>query len=187
MGLTVMAGVRVIGLSLALLVGHVGYLHLSGNLHPVIKGELYRAGQLSPAALRRAVVDHGIRSIINLRGASDADWYRAERAAAHGLGLAYINYPISSRRILSQDQARDILEILRTAPKPVLVHCAAGADRTGLVSALYVAAIARLPEAVAESQLSIRYGHLAVPVLSAAWPMDESFEALEPWLGYTGS
>lgn len=187
MGLTVMAGVRAIGLAVALLVGHVGYLHLSGNLHPVIDGELYRAGQLSPSALRQAVADHGIRSIINLRGANDADWYRAERATADELGLHYVNFPMTSRRLFSQDQARDVIEILRTAPKPVLVHCAAGADRTGLVSALYLAAVARLPEAVAESQLSIRYGHLAVPLLSAAWPMDESFEALEPWLGYTDS
>ena len=35
----------------------------------------------------------------------------------------------------------------------------------------------------AEGQISFRYGHVGLP-FTAAWPMDQSWEALEPSLGF---
>lgn len=62
-----------------------------------------------------------------------------------------------------------------------------GADRTGLTAAIYLAAIAGAGEHEAEKQLSIRYGHIGIPFVSRAYAMDETWEELEPWLGFNGS
>ncbi len=76
---------------------------------------------------------------------------------------------------------------MRDAPKPLLIHCLAGADRTGLASALYVAGVEGRGELAAEWQLSIAYGHVGVPVLSRAWAMNQTWEKMEAWLGFPDS
>ncbi|MDB6454459.1 tyrosine-protein phosphatase [Falsirhodobacter sp. 20TX0035] len=75
------------------------------------------------------------------------------------------------------------MALLRAAPKPVLIHCMSGADRTGLASALLLANLNH-DEDAAERQISFRYGHISIPY-TAAWPMDQSWEALEGWLGFS--
>jgi len=167
--------------------GYFGVLQLTGNFHAVVEGALYRSGQPSAADIARYHQHYGIRTIVNLRGESDgADWYRAEVVEAEGLGISVVNFRMSSGRQLTWAQAAALVSILQKAEKPILVHCKAGADRSGLASALYVAAIARQGEAAAERQISIRYGHVSIRFLRA-YAMDRSFEALEPWLGYAGS
>jgi protein tyrosine/serine phosphatase len=78
------------------------------------------------------------------------------------------------------------VEVLQKAEKPILVHCMSGADRSGLVSALYIAAVAKLGEEAAESQISFQYGHIPL-WFSAAYAMTRSFEVLEPALGFHDS
>jgi hypothetical protein len=62
-----------------------------------------------------------------------------------------------------------------------LVHCYGGSDRTGLATALYLAAIKHAEESDAESQLSLLYGHLP---FGSATAMDHTFDHVEPLLGY---
>lgn len=170
-------------LCLALTAGHLLHLHDSGNFHPIIEGEAYRSAQPDAAELRAWVAAKGIRSVVNLRGAQQGTpWYDAEMAASAGLGLAHYDFAMSAARGLDRDGARALIALLRAAPKPVLIHCKAGADRTGLASALYLADRGR-GEELAERQISIRYGHVSIPH-TAAWPIDQSWEALEGWLGY---
>jgi len=107
--------------------------------------------------------------------------------ASERLGIAHFDFRMSSSRHFSQEQASELLALLRSVPKPVLIHCQGGADRSGLASALYLAAILHADAPVAEKQISIRYGHIGIPYLSAAYAMDESWETLEPWLGCGGA
>lgn len=183
--------VRLLGAVLAacLIVGAgLGAVRLSGNFHTVVPGELYRSAQLTPARLSDYSQGAGIRTVVNLRGAHPGTgWYDAEVAAARALGLAHFDFGMSASEQLPEARARELLELFRRAPKPILIHCQGGADRSGLAAALYLAAIANAGEERAESQMSLRYGHIGVPYLSAAYPMDESWEALEPWLGFMGS
>jgi protein tyrosine/serine phosphatase len=72
------------------------------------------------------------------------------------------------------DQIKDILKILRDAP--LLVHCDGGADRAGLVSALFLVEIEKKPADKAARQLSVIYGHFPY-LLSKAGAMDQSFWA----------
>ena len=67
-----------------------------------------------------------------------------------------------------------------------MLYCEAGADRTGLASALFMAEVAGRSEKEAESQLSLRYGHYAIPVIGT-WEMDRSWEAVEPYIGFAKS
>lgn len=76
---------------------------------------------------------------------------------------------------------------MRSLPKPMLIRCRHGSDRTGLATALYLAALTGASETGAEDQLSSRFGHFAVSYLSGAWPMDEGRERLEASLGHVES
>lgn len=175
-------------LGCALMFGYLGYLQISGNFHPVIPGELYRSAQPTPEGLRQHREAVGIRSIINLRGENGGlEWYDNEVAAAEELGLIHLDFRMSARRILSKEDASVLVELMRSAPKPVLIHCQGGADRSGLAAALFLAAITGSTESRAEGQISLRYGHIGVPYLSAAFPMNESWESFEPWLGFEDS
>lgn len=168
----------------AFLGGYLGYVQLSGNFAPVIAGEVYRSAQPSPADIREYVARNGIRSIINLRGDNAGKpWYDEETAVSKELDITHINFGISARRELDQTKVEQLLLAMREAPKPVLIHCKAGADRTGLASALYLAAIAQQGEEAAESQLSFYFGHLSLPFI-AEYAMDRTFEAMEPMLGF---
>lgn len=167
--------------------GAIGRIQLSENFHPVVEGVVYRSAQPTPEALARYAKEHGIRSIINLRGNnSGKDWYDAERVAAKAQGIAHYDFGMSARKQLDQQRAQELINLMSTAEKPVLIHCEGGADRSGLASALYLAAIAKAGEEAAESQMSLRFGHISLP-MAAAYAMDRTFEALEPWLGFSDS
>ncbi|WP_417249843.1 fused DSP-PTPase phosphatase/NAD kinase-like protein [Celeribacter sp.] len=165
------------------LIGYLAYLQLSGNYHAIVEGEVYRSAQPDYEMLERFAVEDGGKTVLNLRGiAPGSDWYDTERAAADELGLIHIDFPMSDRKVISPEVAEELIAIMRDAPKPLLVHCKAGADRTGLAGALYLIAHAGASEAHAERHLSLLYGHVGVPI-SAAWPMDLSWHAYEAHIG----
>lgn len=172
-------------LILALAVGgYLGGLQLTGNFHPVVANEVYRSAQPTATDIARYQKAYGVKTIVNLRGENTGSpWYDAEIAAAKQLGISHVDFRMLARRELTQAEAADLIAILERAEKPMLIHCKAGADRSGLAAALYVAAVAKLGETAAEKQISILYGHISLP-LSGAYAMDRTFEALEPWLGF---
>ncbi|MDQ7778066.1 MAG: tyrosine-protein phosphatase [Paracoccus aminovorans] len=162
--------------------GWAGWLQWGGNFHAVVPGLLYRSAQPAPADLARWSAAHGLRSVLNLRGASGAGWYRDEIAAAARLGLVHADFAMKDNERLDPVRAARLVALIDSLPKPVLIHCKAGADRTGLAAALYLAAHGA-GESRSEAQLSFRFGHVGLP-LAAAWAMDESWEGIEPALGY---
>jgi protein tyrosine/serine phosphatase len=159
---------------------YLAVLHWDGNFHAVIPGELYRSAQLSPTQIETYVRENGIRSIVNLRGENvKRDWYNQEVKTAQRLGVEHIDFKMSARKIMTPDRADQLVDILRSAPKPILIHCQAGADRTGLVAVIYSQKIARMDAKAAAQQLSIAYGHLGIPYLSKTYAMDESLQNLQ--------
>jgi protein tyrosine/serine phosphatase len=180
-----LAGLFLIGLSAV--GGYAADVVLNNNFNVVRPGELYRSAQPSGGDIALYASRYKIKTIVNLRGSNaGAHWYDSEVAISNALGITHIDFRMSSKRELTQPQAEALIRLLKDAPKPILIHCQSGADRSGLVSALYLAAIAKSSEIFAEQQMSIRYGHIASP-LSPAYAMDRTFEKLEPWLGFKES
>ena len=154
-----------------------------GNYHTVVQGKLYRSAQPTPDQIVAHQAQDGIASILNLRGAAPGQkWYDDEVATAAARGIVHADYAMASSVELTKAQMIDLVALMRDLPKPILVHCEHGADRSGLAAALYLGGILGDDEDVAEAQLSIRFGHFSVPYLSHAYAMDESFEQYEPLL-----
>jgi hypothetical protein len=54
------------------------------------------------------------------------------------------------------------------------------------VSVLYSQQVAGINEDVAERQLSVYYGHIAIPYLSGTYAMDKSWKGLDRYFGIQG-
>lgn len=114
-------------------------LYVKGiNFHTVSRGILYRSAQLPTSRLADYVEKHKIQSIVNLRGAQKSRrWYRLEKEFSQKRGISHFDFDMSAIRTISISEMDRILGIMRNAPKPILIHCYAGADRTGLIAALW--------------------------------------------------
>jgi uncharacterized protein (TIGR01244 family) len=167
---------RAVGIVAALAGGWAGYLRLSGNFHPIEAGVIYRSGQLSGDQLASHIQEAGIRTIINLRGNNTGrPWYDDEMKVSAAAGVQHVDFPLSSGRELTDDQVTQLTGLLKDSARPVLIHCEAGADRSGLASALYKLLVAKRPPEEAAAQLSFRYGHFPWLRNSTA-AMDRTFE-----------
>ncbi len=136
---------------------------LGDNLHEVVPGKVYRCAQLPEDELRRVVAKLGIRTAINLRGpCPTASWYGPECAVLAELGVAQHDIPFSSEGLPPVHRLRQLLEVIETCERPLLLHCRRGADRTGLMSALCRLLLTDDDVPAARQQLSLRYGHVPV-------------------------
>lgn len=94
-----------------------------------VDADVFRSEQPTRQAFEEARAK-GIKSILNLRaGYSDA-------ALVEGLGFHLVEVPMTAGGFTEEDVVK-ALRAIEAAPKPVLVHCQYGADRTGVVLAMY--------------------------------------------------
>jgi protein tyrosine phosphatase (PTP) superfamily phosphohydrolase (DUF442 family) len=113
-------------------------LLLRENLHAVIEGELYRSAQPTPAMLERVQRDLGIRTVINLRGVWVGEsWFDQEVESSGELGLELHHIDMATFKLAPPDELRKLITLYESCPKPILIHCRHGADRTGLAVAIY--------------------------------------------------
>ncbi len=91
------------------------------------------------------------------------------------MGVNHFDFGLSAHREVTDEEMEQILAVIRAAPKPVLIHCQMGADRTGLVSALYLYSIKEKSAAEAGRELSMRYGHFPYLFWRDTKAMDDSF------------
>lgn len=172
--------VSVIAISVLALAAYLGFQQYTGNFHPVVAGEVYRSAQMKGSQLSDYTAEVGLKSVLNLRGAAPGeDWYEAEVSESARLGLTHADFALSASREVTNEEAVQLIALMRSLPKPMLIHCKQGADRTGLLAALYLASIKGVDVDTADDALSLAYGHFSVPYLSAAYPMDESWNRLE--------
>ena len=142
----------------SLLIDHAFLRVLWHNFATVEPGILYRASHPTPAQLAMAVRRHGIRTIINLRGARACGSDALSRDAALRLGLAHIDMGLESRGAPQVARILRLADIFANMTAPALMHCKSGADRTGLAAAIYVLLQGGTAQQALE-QLSWRYGH----------------------------
>lgn len=133
---------RIIKRGLVILVfcaASVGILHhyTKDNRHTVIEGEIYRSAQLPIKQAEQYWQQKGIKTVINLRGSHPArQWYQEEITLAQKMGIEHYDLAFNAHKMPSTQQLNKLTELLKTSPRPILVHCMAGADRTGLASAI---------------------------------------------------
>ena len=151
-----------VAVSLLILAAGATYLYIDqhGNFRTVSPGRVYRSGQLTEKQLTKYVKEYGIRSVLNLRGRNErSDWWKQEIAASGRLRLKHYDLSMSSHKVPTEKDDQELLTILNEAPKPLLIHCLHGADRSGLASAIYLYRFEGYPYEKARRQLSFIYGH----------------------------
>jgi protein tyrosine/serine phosphatase len=122
-----------------------------GNWYRV-STELYRCEQPSAAEMK-VLESFGIKAVVNLREFhSDA-----EEAAGTSLKISEIKLDAGE---LTYDQLVAALKLVLAAPKPAVVHCWHGSDRTGAVVAGYrIAVEGWTPADALDEMVNGGYGH----------------------------
>lgn len=157
---------------------HLANILVHGNFQPITKGEAYRCGQINKDKLEQYLKEYRIKSVLNLRGEnSGADWYEDEIAVCSRLSVRHYDLAMNSTGKPTPDVVGKLMAIFREAPRPVLIHCRSGSDRSGLVAALWKVVVDGEPKSIAEKQLSILYGHFPVGQTAV---LDDFFKDWKP-------
>jgi protein tyrosine phosphatase (PTP) superfamily phosphohydrolase (DUF442 family) len=124
-----------------------------------VDADLWRANQPGRRRLSR-LKSRGVRSVLCLRGDNNSAPAIMEKRAAADLGLPLRFVRMRTYKLPKAEVLLEALSLLRSLPKPMLVHCKSGADRTGLMVTLYLHVLRGVPLQEARRALSWRYGHL---------------------------
>jgi protein tyrosine/serine phosphatase len=150
------------------------YMEEQGNFHKITYGEAYRSAQLDTDEFEYYIKKYNIKSIVNLRGKHpELPWYEEEIRVSAKHGIKHFDISLSASREPTEEDINELIEIFKTAPRPVLIHCLAGADRSGLAAAIWKIKVDKESRSEAEKQLSFLYGHLPIGSHSA---MDRFFQ-----------
>lgn len=131
------------------------------NFRTVVEGQVYRSAQPSAGDLSDWKREYGIRTVINLRGAKwrRSSSIRAVREEAIAEGMHLVDIRLGARSHPPPECLYRLIEAIETAPRPILLHCQSGVNRTGLASAVAGMAVAGWSYDRARPQLSARYMH----------------------------
>lgn len=90
----------------------------------------------------------GIKVVLNLRTTRD------EKVLVEGMGMKYIEKPINIFKNINAQQIQEIIKLI-TDPdnQPIYIHCKHGADRTGLIIAIYRIEVERWSIEEAEEEM----------------------------------
>lgn len=167
----------------ALMGAHMGVQQLIGNFHTVVEGEVYRSAQPGADDVEAYASQYGVRTILNLRDEVPDQEALDARAAAAAAGIEIIDFPLSSAQDVPVAEAERLAAIMRDAPKPLLIHCDHGSNRTSLASAIYVGAVEQGGELAAEFQISPYFGHVPIKGIGR-YKMYRSWDAFEETIGF---
>jgi hypothetical protein len=98
----------------------------------LVEPNFYRSAQPTPEGFKALVARKGLRAVVNPRAT------HSDASLTQGLGLRLFDFGMPAWHIEREDVV-GALRTLRTETRmgPTLLHCTLGADRTGLVAALY--------------------------------------------------
>ena len=140
------------------LVDHAFFRMAYLNLHRV-SDSAWRSAQPTPYQIR-ALARRGVRTVVSLRGGQSFGSLPLEIEACRAEGLAFETFVLRSRAIPSRDELRALRALFARIEYPVLFHCKSGADRAGMMAALYLALHEGRTVAEARRQMGLRYGHV---------------------------
>lgn len=109
------------------------------NFHWVVPGECARMAQAWAGGVGPFLEKRGIKALINLRGRNDdLSWWRNETGAAEALGIAHLDAMLDSRKLPTKAMLVRLVEAFDQAPRPFVLKCSGGQDRTSFAAALYI-------------------------------------------------
>jgi tyrosine-protein phosphatase SIW14 len=94
-----------------------------------ISDSVFRSEQPNEDGMR-ALEKFGIHAVLNLRN------FHSDDDEAKGTGLKLFRVAMRAGKITDNDILQ-AMTVLKTAPKPILIHCLHGSDRTGCIVASY--------------------------------------------------
>jgi len=172
-------------LSLAMTIGGAIWWHISLNprIFPVIENQIYRSAQLSVSSLDTTIQTYGIRTIIALLGPEKGSpWYENEKALAGRRQVQMLNIGFGSHELPQYSRLNQLVDALLAAPRPILLHCYRGSDRTGMASAIALILNEGSSLQTIEKQFSWRFG--VVPYSNSIGVI--FFKQYSEWLSATG-
>ncbi|MDZ8134217.1 MAG: sulfur transferase domain-containing protein [Nostoc sp. DedQUE04] len=95
-----------------------------------VSDDLSAAPQLTSEELKQAAQE-GFKSVLNLRSPDEAGFLSDEQQQAEAAGLQYANVPLKPSEA-NQEQTELAIQEIENLPKPILIHCAAGARAGGI-------------------------------------------------------
>ncbi|MFL2683358.1 MAG: fused DSP-PTPase phosphatase/NAD kinase-like protein [Alphaproteobacteria bacterium] len=101
-----------------------------------------------------------MKTIINLRGIRHCSSYYLEKETCDNYNIKLINFPVTSRATPKAETILEAKELFKNVEYPIIMHCKSGADRAGLMSALYLILNEDKSVKEAKNQLSFKYLHL---------------------------
>jgi len=114
-------------------------LNLIYNFHWVAAGEVARSAQAVAGGLKMLLASQKIRGLINLRGHNpDYGWWRYETNVCKEMGVAHFDAMLDSRKLPTRAMLSDLFAAFDQTPKPFLIKCSGGQDRTSFAAALYL-------------------------------------------------
>jgi protein tyrosine phosphatase (PTP) superfamily phosphohydrolase (DUF442 family) len=144
------------------------------NFHEVAPG-VFRSNHPDHARLERYAA-RGIRTILTFRGEVTRPFHRLEEESCAALGLDLHRIRMAAREAPKREALLQLLDFFDTAPRPFLMHCKSGADRTSLASALYLIHVSGASVAEARAQMSPRFIHFR---WTSTGILDEVLDAYE--------
>lgn len=109
------------------------------NFHWVVPGECARAAQAWAGGVGPFLERRGIKALINLRGRNDdLSWWKNETGATSARGIAHLDAMLDSRRLPTRAMLVRLIEAFDSAPRPFVLKCSGGQDRTSFAAALYL-------------------------------------------------
>ncbi|MFC3853179.1 tyrosine-protein phosphatase [Salinispirillum marinum] len=136
----------------------LGLIRLFFNRPAEVVPGVWRSNQPTPWRIN-SLAQRGFKTVLNLRGEGKSSAFRLEVEACQRTQVTLHNLKMSSRRPPTKDQLQALRQLFHEAPRPLLLHCKSGADRAGLVSALFLLWSGR-PLDEAKQALSWRYLHI---------------------------
>ena len=162
----------------------VAWNQANHNFGAVQPERIYRSGQMPASALAQTLRERRIKTVLNLRGSNPTEsWYRDEISTTREACATHVDIAMSSCLWMSRVQLQALVKTLDSAERPLLIHCAWGSERTGLVSAF--AELLRPGGTLedARAQFSIRYLFVRV---NDGKVMAEHLDQYENWLRERG-
>ncbi len=126
------------------------------NFHK-LDDDVWRHNHPSPSRLAQLKA-MGAASVLTLRGDTSPP-SQIEAAACAELGLEFQALEMRAIILPRKEALLGLLDALREMPKPMVIHCKSGSDRTGLAATIYLHVFKGVPLAEARKQLAPRFIH----------------------------